>query len=112
MDFLHIPVASGGGGCPRFNKSAPCVALSGCQWKTGKIRQVHIMKELHIPLPYAIQCITHLHWQPECVNWETESVNWQSPSVNTLRHPVKEVYWEVFGVGCLRTSKAHCKLKG
>ena len=46
------------------------------------------------------------------IHWETESVYWKSPSVNTLRHPVKEVYWEVFGVGCLRTSKAHLKLRG
>ena len=34
------------------------------------------------------------------MNWEAESANWESPSVNTLRPPVKEVNWEVFGVGC------------
>ena len=34
------------------------------------------------------------------MNWKAESANWESPSVNTLRPPVKEVNWEVFGVGC------------
>ena len=34
------------------------------------------------------------------INGEPESANWIALSVNTLRHPVKEVNWEVFGVGC------------